>query len=144
MGGVVSVITVALVRYRVHSFLAVGSHNFVVLDPGSEGLIDYLMVGGGGSSSTGGGGAGGVLTNGNQPVPLASLGSSTTLTVVVSAGCIGQLAHSSNNSDPGTARIERGDNGQPYQLGNFTALGGGGGASFDEAPATTAMAGPVL
>ncbi|QNI79188.1 hypothetical protein SynRS9909_01200 [Synechococcus sp. RS9909] len=61
-GGVVSEITVAGVRYRLHSFLAVGSHSFVVLDPGSDGLIDYLVVGGGGGGSTGGGGAGGVLT----------------------------------------------------------------------------------
>jgi len=131
-GGVVSEITVAGVRYRLHSFMAVGTHSFEVLDPGSEGLIDYLVVGGGGGGSTGGGGAGGVLTNGSQPVPLASLGTSTTLTVVVGAGGAGRLAHSSNNSDPGTARIERGDNGQPSRLGNLTALGGGGGGAYGD------------
>ncbi|MCX5938709.1 MAG: hypothetical protein NTW02_11065, partial [Cyanobium sp. LacPavin_0920_WC12_MAG_62_9] len=43
-GGVVSEITAAGVRYRLHSFLAVGNHSLVLHDPGSEGLIDYLVV----------------------------------------------------------------------------------------------------
>jgi len=104
----------------------------VVLDPGSEGLIDYLVVGGGGGGSTGGGGAGGVLTHGSTTVPLASLGSGSSLVLVVGEGGAGRLAHSSSNSEPGTARTERGDNGQSSQLGNLTAIGGGGGGAYGD------------
>lgn len=67
-GGVVSEITVAGVRYRLHSFLAVGTHSFEVLDPGSEGLIEYLVVGGGGGGANnyGAGGGGGGFIEGSM------------------------------------------------------------------------------
>jgi hypothetical protein len=94
-GGVVSEITVAGVRYRLHRFLAAGSHSFVVLDPGSEGLIDYLVVGGrggGGNNYGGGGGAGGFVEDS------LIVRSSITMNLTVGKGGLGkQQALASEN-----------------------------------------------
>lgn len=100
-----SEITVAGVRYRLHSFLAVGSHSFVVLDPGSHGLIEYLVVGGGGGggANRGGGGGAGALRS-NWGGALISL-SSGSYTVVVGRGGKGAISPlpggSQNSSKPG-------------------------------------------
>jgi thioredoxin reductase len=95
-GGVVSEITVAGVRYRLHSFLAVGTHSFVVLDPGNEGLIHYLVVGGGGgggAAHAGGGGGGGVVMATAVPIGVGSH------SLVVGAGGIGPYGTMQAGSD---------------------------------------------
>ena len=104
--------------YRVHQFTTVGSTNFVVSDPGKEGLIEYLIVAGGGSGGAnlgGGGGAGGVLTNlGGTPLVVTA----TTYPIVVGAGGAsvsgGQEGAIANNGGNSTAF-------------GLTAIGGGGG-----------------
>ncbi|TVR08165.1 MAG: hypothetical protein EA385_10625, partial [Salinarimonadaceae bacterium] len=60
-GGTVTDITVSGRAFRVHTFLSGG--DFIVIDPGDEGEVEYLIVagggGGGGLNGSGGGGAGG-------------------------------------------------------------------------------------
>jgi hypothetical protein len=70
-GGTVSDITVEGRAFRLHEFTNVGVDSFVVLNPGSERKVEYLVIAGGGgggncsglpSAGGGGGGAGGLLS----------------------------------------------------------------------------------
>ena len=139
-GGVVSEITVAGVRYRLHSFLAMGTHSFVVLDPGSEGLINYLVVGGGGgggAAHAGGGGGGGVVMATAVPI---SVGSHS---LVVGAGGIGPYGTMQAGSDGqvssflgeevGGGRLTGQGDGRQGQRPAALAQGDVGGAGFADA-----------
>lgn len=105
--------------WRVHQFTTVGTSNFVVSNPGKEGLIDVLVVGGGGAASiqhSGGGGAGGLIDVSDYEI------TAQTYSVVVGAGGVVTSVTNSNDSyfDPG-------QNGGNSSFGGvLTALGGGG------------------
>jgi hypothetical protein len=112
--------------YKVHSFTNVGTTQFNVSSIGTEGDVEYLVVGGGGSGgstttsgSTGGGGGGGVLTNvGGSPLSL----SPGSYTVTVGAG--GSTAASNLRGNAGGAST----------FGPITVSGGsgGGGSNGDQ------------
>jgi len=110
------------IQYRVHSFTAVGNSNFNVTDAGSDGQVDYLIIGGGGGGGArhgGGGGAGGYL-QGSFNV--------NNLSYTLSVGQGGQGGMST-----GTISNEfhaRGTNGQNSAGFNLTAIGGGGGGGY--------------
>jgi hypothetical protein len=100
--------------WKAHLFTSVGTTNFVVTDPGEDGLIEYLIVAGGGAGGSrigGGGGAGGVR-EGFTTI------TAQTYPIVVGAGGVG--ANSSN-----------GTNGGNSSAFSITALGGGGGGRTD-------------
>jgi len=107
------------VQYRVHSFTTVGNSNFSVSDAGTDGQVDYLVVGGGGAGGStdegvgaGGGGAGGLL-QGTLTIPANSY------PIYVGSG--------------GSPVIRnRGQNGENTSFGNITALGGGGGGTWTQ------------
>jgi hypothetical protein len=105
--------------WRVHQFTTVGTSNFVVSNPGKEGLIDVLVVGGGGAASiqhSGGGGAGGVIDVTNYEV------TAQTYAIVVGAG--GVVTSVTNSND---GYFDAGQNGSNSSFGGvLTALGGGG------------------
>jgi len=116
------------VQYRVHRFPTAGSSTFAVSDAGTDGRVEYLIVGGGGGggqNAGAGGGAGGYRSNvagelsgGNS----APEGLMTVLAqnypIVVGAGGAGGTT--SECSTFGT-------DGQPSSAFGYTALGGGAG-----------------
>jgi hypothetical protein len=132
-GNIVSEIYTGGRVWKVHQFTSVGTSSFVVEDAGSEGEIEYLVIGGGGQGGNrgnggtyagGGGGAGGYKSSvqgessgGNSPAePRLSL-SAGTYSVVVGAGGSGGGA----GTNPGG----------PSSFDTIVALGGGGGAGSE-------------
>jgi hypothetical protein len=127
--------------YYVHVFTKLGESTFTV-KPGVKIAVEYLVVAGGGagggSTATygqdswrrgGGGGAGGLLTNLGQTNPLAIKGRvGEIFTVGVGVGGAQYLAY----DPPYTEGIRKGTNSYFRQNGGFdyTAEGGGGGASY--------------
>ena len=120
--------------YRIHQFLSTGSQNFVVEKSGTEGEVEYLIVGGGGGGGAdmGGGGGGGGVLEGNSTV------SAGTYPIVVGAGGLSSgQPYSSRNSN------SRGQSGANSTAFGVTALGGGGGAGIHDnnnAPALSGFA----
>jgi hypothetical protein len=121
-GGTITNITVGGIPYRVHTFSNVGSFTFDVLDPGSEGEIEYLVVAGGGGGGAAdneqeagaGGGAGG-LREGILEI-------SVTGSIPVVVGAAGAGGSGGNRVDPRPGR-----KGSNSSFQNFVAAGGGGG-----------------
>ncbi len=119
-------ITVDGTRYRVHEFTTVGDSTFAITDAGSNGEVEYLIVGGGGGGGArhgGGGGAGGLLTNTGDPVSL----SAQSYTVTVGDGGLGGEVDGNPISGGGLR-------GEDSVFHTWTAFGGGGGSSWDGAP----------
>jgi len=115
------------VQYRVHSFTTVGSSNLNVTDPGTDGLVDYLIVaggGGGGFDFGGGGGAGGYRSSvmgefsgrNTSPEPQFIV-EEQSYTVSVGAGGNGGFSN------------DQSTNGQNSSFFGIVATGGGGGAN---------------
>jgi len=140
------------VQYRVHRFTTTGASSFTVTQSGSQGTVDYLVIGGGGGGGNdqgggGGGGAGGVrstvaATGGGGPleVPLALI-SGTTYTVVVGAGGLGattssgQVSTNGGNSSFATITSSGGGrgggiSGNGSRTGGLGGSGGGSGSYF--------------
>lgn len=128
--------------YRVHQFTAVGSSELVVEHPGSEGVVEYLVVaggGGGGNQHGSGGGAGGLrtsvaadlsggLSSAEAPLKLTQ----GTYPVVVGAGGAGSPVGSSMPyTQPG----------QDSRFATVTARGGGAGGSWSSATGIERSAG---
>jgi Tfp pilus assembly protein FimT len=124
-GGTESIITVGERRYRLHVFDQVGEHTFTVTSTGTDGRVEYLIVGGGGGgggftgstigASGGGGGAGGLRTG----VTNASMGP---MAVTIGSGGSG-----------GSALETPGGNGGSSVFEALRADGGGGGGGFSSA-----------
>ncbi|MDD7972977.1 glycine-rich domain-containing protein [Roseinatronobacter alkalisoli] len=105
------------VTWRVHSFTESADFNL-----NSAGTIEYLIVGGGGGGGAvagGGGGAGGVRPN-------TSLQPAGTYPVTVGSGGAGD----SRTTWP-TAPVQGGADGQPSSVFGVSALGGGGGGTYN-------------
>lgn len=127
-GGNITNVIIDGVQYRIHAFLE-GTSTFNVINPGTLGTVDVLVVGGGGGASGrhgGGGGAGGlifreelIITEQNYPI-------------IVGAGGIGM-------GDPGAGspcsgggtRIHTG--GQNSSAFSLIAIGGGRGDTYGSA-----------
>jgi len=118
------------VHYRVHSFTTVGSASFNVMHAGTDGQVDYLIVGGGGGGgwdAGGGGGGGGVLTgsvslaSGSYPVLVGQGGSGGSASVGAQASDGNPSSFNSINASGGGGA---GNKGAPGRSG---ASGGGGG-----------------
>lgn len=138
-GGLESFIVHNGITYKVHQFLNVGVNYLKIIDSGSDGLIEYLVVaggGGGGMDMGGGAGAGGVL-----------MGRHTVRTgenhyVYVGGGGFGAPGGSERRIDgagpnPGSHQFTvSATNGENSIFGPYTAIGGGYGGSsyFDYAP----------
>jgi hypothetical protein len=115
------------VQYRVHSFSSVGSSFFDVTDAGTDGQVEYVIVGGGGGGGFdfgGGGGGGGYrasvigeLSGRNSVAEPLVVVSSQTYTVIVGGGGVGGF---DNNQST---------NGGNSSVFGIIALGGGGGAN---------------
>ena len=106
--------------YIVHTFLTAGNTNFVV-QPGTSGTVDALIVaGGGGGGSYGGGGAGGFRTKASQSV------TAQTYTVTVGAG-------GAAGPNSGTSRFGL-DGGDSSVFGVTSTGGGGGGGNSYTSP----------
>jgi surface protein len=117
-GDSVYVSTVDGITYKVHKFTTVGSHTFTTNIPLT---LEYLVVGGGGGGGYtygGGGGAGGLLTNVGQ--------STLSLTTGTYDIMVGNFGVGENIS-----RSVAGRNGSPSTFHTITALGGGGGGSWN-------------
>lgn len=138
-GGIESTITVSGVIYKLHMFTTIGSDTFIVNDSGSDGLIEYLVVGGGGGGGMdmgGGGGGGGVLDGRHRVV------SGDRMVVTVGAGGLGAPGGSEQRSDGGSAQpgahqfTISATSGGNSVFGPYTAIGGGFGGSsyFDYTP----------
>jgi len=106
------------VQYRVHSYTTIGSSDFSVTNTGSNGELDYLVVGGGGggAGANGGGGGGGGYREGSMVIASGSY------TVVVGNG--GQGGNLSTTY--------AGSSGGNSVFGSVTALGGGTGGTFGQ------------
>jgi hypothetical protein len=121
-GGTITNITVDGIPYRVHTFSNVGSFNFEVSDPGSEGEVEYLVVAGGGGGGAAdneeeagaGGGAGGLREG------ILKLSGTGNIPVTVGAAGAGGPGGSRQTPRPG----RKGSN---SSFENFVAAGGGGG-----------------
>jgi len=112
-GGSVTEVTDGGESFRVHTFTSSG--NFTVNQAPSGSTVEYLVVGGGGGGGFrhgGGAGAGGVVAGTDYEVSVGSYG------VTVGSGGNG-----------GTS--QGGQQGDNSQFDVFTAIGGGGGHSFD-------------
>ena len=112
------------------SYTSTGSGTFSV--PSGLTSVDVLVVGGGGSGGTehaGGGGAGGLIYRPAFPV---TPGGSVSYTVGSGA------ASKTHSGAQGPGNGFSGDNGQDSVFGGLTAKGGGGGATYTEAPNTGA------
>ena len=106
--------------YVVHTFLTAGNSNFVV-QAGTSGTVDALIVaGGGGGGSYGGGGAGGFRTKASQSV------TAQTYTVTVGAG-------GAAGPNSGTSRFGL-DGGDSSVFGVTSTGGGGGGGNSYTSP----------
>lgn len=110
-------------KYRVHEFTSTGSQKFEITNIGdSDGTIEALLVGGGGGGgfsggeAGGGGGAGGLLYETNISV------SEQSYTVTVGDGGSGLT-----NDDVPTA-----ENGADSTAFGLKAIGGGGGARYNQ------------
>jgi hypothetical protein len=138
-GGVESEITFNNIKYKIHLFTNVGSDNFRVIDSGTDGKVEVLVVaggGGGGMDMGGGGGGGGVISTPYVIRP------GENILLSVGAGGLGGPGGSERRSDnagpnPGSHGFTvSGTNGQNSTFGNLTAIGGGYGGSsyFDYGP----------
>jgi hypothetical protein len=132
-GNTVADVNVSGVTYRIHSYTTSGTSSFTVTDPGTDALVEYLVIGGGGggggathsTNGSGGGGAGGYRCSvvgeqsggGAAAEPRLTV-SATSYTVTVGAGGAGQ-----SSSGQG-----KGFNGSDSVFGPITAIGGGGGS----------------
>jgi len=112
-GGTVSDVTIGGVDYRIHAFTSTGTSTFEVVSLGTTGgEVDVLVVaggGGGGRRHGAGGGGGGVVFE----------------QVNISAGSFNVVV---GQGGQGGAGADRGGN---SEFDNLTALGGGGGHSYD-------------
>lgn len=112
-------------NYKYHAFTSVGTSTFTVTDTGTDGELEYLIVGGGGGGGYrrgGGGGAGGVLTNvTTNPIDI------TTQSYTIVVGNSGREGRSPRN----TTRLEQLSGGNSSAFG-LTSIGGGRGGNFDD------------
>lgn len=139
-GGVESTINESGILYKLHVFTTVGSDTFSVLDAGSDGQTEVLVVaggGGGGMDMGGGGGGGGVIYTRYIVKPGESIA------VTVGAGGQGGPQGSGGYRTDGTGPQPSAHqftisatNGGNSVFGNLTAIGGGYGGSsyFDYTP----------
>jgi hypothetical protein len=123
-GGTIGFVNFGGVTYQTHTFLSIGQSTFTIIDPGTEGEVEYLVVGGGGCGGGGdnenrpgggGGGAGGLVTSLDRGPLKISAGN---YQVVVGRGA------------PGPSR--KGVNGDNSSLGSIVAFGGGAGGNNAE------------
>jgi hypothetical protein len=140
IGGVESVITDSGMTYKLHVFTTVGSDTFTVLDAGSDGMVEVLVVGGGGGGGMdmgGGGGGGGVIYTTYQVKP----GEAVPVTVG-QGGFGGPQGNGGYRTDgtgpqPGSHQFTiSATNGGNSVFGSLVAIGGGYGGSsyFDYTP----------
>jgi len=119
--------------WRAHTFTSVGSSTFTVQSPGTDGEVEYLILGGGGgggSDNAGGGGGGGVLSSeraGSSPAPIEA----GNYTIVVGAG----------GNASGANNVWVNTNGGNSSAFGLTALGGGRGANGQNATAANSTNG---
>ena len=109
--------------YRVHQFTTTGSRTATIESLGGSDLaneLEYLLVGGGGGggNTMGGGGGGGAVLEGTKNIT-----SSGPLAISVGAGGSGTPTRNVAGGNGGSSSIE----------GETAALGGGGGASWNQA-----------
>jgi len=142
--------------YKVHSFTVVGAASFDVLEAGTAGLVDFLVVagGGGGGNDVGGGGGGGagglrssVPATGGGGILASpfSVSNSTNYTVSVGTGgqggttSTGLTSTNGGNSSFGSITSTGGGRGGGIAGGGSRAGGsggsGGGSGSFNGGPA---------
>jgi len=115
-GGTITTVTEAGTTYRVHSFTAVGSSNFVVQSTGSWNEFNCLVVaGGGGGGGWGGGGGAGGLRFFTQSLSIVE-----TYPIVVGAG-----------GARGTSAYTGGGAGGVSSAFGITSSGGGGGGWYN-------------
>jgi len=132
-GGIVEDVVIDSITYRMHTFTTVGSDTFTVTDPGTNGEIDYLVVGGGGGggrsgpAGAGGGGGGGEVHTGNLTLVSGSF------QVMVGAGGEGVANTAPNHVTGGMG----GDSG----FDTVVAWGGGGGGGGNGVAAATRATG---
>lgn len=133
-GGIESFITVSGITYKLHMFTTIGNSSLIINDAGSDGIVEYLVVGGGGGGGMdmGGGGGGGGVRYGRHIVK-----SGETISVTVGAGGFGAAGGSERRSDgagpnPGGHQFTvSATNGGNSVFGPYTATGGGyGGSSY--------------
>jgi hypothetical protein len=137
-GGTIGTASIGGITYRTHTF-ALGSSTFSVTDKGTEGVIEYLIVGGGGAGGSGdnearpgggGGGAGGLIFEqssiniGNFNVFVGSGGAATNRkgNNGANSSFLGKTAF---GGGAGGNNAESGGN-IPDQTGNVGGSGGGG------------------
>lgn len=139
-GGVESTIVHNSTLYKLHVFTTVGSDSFSILDAGSDGQVEVLVVagGGGGGMDMGGGGGGGGVIYTTYVVKPGEL-----IPVTVGAGGQGGPQGSGGYRTDGTGPQPSAHqftisatNGGNSVFGNLTAIGGGYGGSsyFDYTP----------
>lgn len=138
-GGIESIITVSGITYRLHVFTAIGSNTLTINDSGSDGIVEYLVVGGGGGGGMdmGGGGGGGSVRSGRYNTRSGEI-----ISITVGAGGLGAPGGSERRSDgsgpnPGGHQFTvSATNGGNSVFGPYTAIGGGYGGSsyFDYTP----------
>lgn len=135
IGGVESTITHNGIVYKLHVFTTVGSDTFSILDSGSDGLTEVLVVGGGGGGGMdmgGGGGGGGVIYTRYKVNP------GENIPVTVGAGGFGgpqgSGGYRTDGSGPQPSNHQftiSATNGGNSIFGTLTASGGGyGGSSY--------------
>lgn len=134
-GGVESIISYQGYLYKIHLFTTTGSSTFSVIDAGSDGLAEVLVVGGGGGGGMdmgGGGGGGGVVFTRYQVLP------GENIPVVVGFGGQGAPGGNGYYRTDGTGPQPSAHqftisatNGTNSVFGSITASGGGyGGSSY--------------
>jgi hypothetical protein len=133
-GGDESFITVNGILYKLHVFTDTTISSLNVQDKGSEGIVEYLVVGGGGGGGMdmGGGGGGGGVVDGRLSVDVGS--------IIVKVGDGGWGGPAGGGGYRGDARGPQpsvhqftipATSGENSFLGNIVALGGGfGGSSY--------------
>lgn len=133
-GGIESFITVSGVTYKLHMFTTVGNSSLVINDSGSDGSVEFLVVGGGGGGGMdmGGGGGGGGVIEGVHTVRSGEI-----FSVTVGSGGLGGPGGSERRSDaagpqPGAHQFTiPATSGGNSIFGPYTAIGGGfGGSSY--------------
>lgn len=113
--------------YRIHTFTSVGTSTFIITNTGTDGTVEYLIVGGGGAGGGGlggGGGAGGMIDStidsNLSPIQVTT----QSYSIVVGAGGLG------DNKD---ATIRGGNtSGSNSSAFGLIALGGGAGGQHRE------------
>lgn len=155
-GDVVSDVVISGRLLRVHQFLTVGTSAFVVSAAGTEGLVQFLLIGGGGGAGSdgfrgaGGGGAGGYISSvpeelsGRNTAVLSPLAvTAQSYTIAVGAGGSGTGAGGKGGSSTAFGNTATGGVGGTNNAGaggiandNVTGFNGGSGIFYNNPSAS--------